>query len=106
MRTNSASLSAPAAAADRDIVIEHAVDDVRVRALGVRRWPIYASAPDAFEHVFGDRETCYVIEGEAHVTPAGGETFVFRQGDLATFPRGTRVYWDMPVRFRKHYRFG
>lgn len=86
--------------------MEPAAGRERLDALRVHDWPIYASGPDDFEHRFPHDETCYVVEGEVTVTPKGGQAFVFRKGDFATFPRGTVVRWDMRVRFRKHYRLG
>tara|TARA_B100000212_G_scaffold241503_1_gene184065 strand:- start:2618 stop:2737 length:120 start_codon:yes stop_codon:yes gene_type:complete len=36
------------------------------------------------------KETCLFLEGEVTVTPAGGQTVMFRAFDLVTFPAGMK----------------
>ncbi|HZV98908.1 MAG TPA: cupin domain-containing protein [Methylophilaceae bacterium] len=88
------------------ITVEHAPDDIRLRELGVTRWPTWSKEVSSFPWTYGEREIAYVLEGEVVVTPDGGQPVAFGAGDLVTFPAGMSCTWDVRKPLRKHYRFG
>ena len=88
----------------RAIAIERHPDAERLRTLGVERWPIWTKEVSEFPWEYDAEETCYVLEGQVTVTPAGGEPVVIGPGDLVTFPRGMRCMWRVETPIRKHYR--
>jgi len=47
-----------------------------------------------------------LLEGEVKLTPDGGETVKFCEGDLVVFPVGIKCTWAVHKAVRKHYRFG
>lgn len=48
--------------------------------------------------------TCYVVEGEAIITPDGGTPIFIRPGDLCVFRSGLRCTWNITSPMVKHYR--
>ncbi|MEJ2508549.1 MAG: cupin domain-containing protein [Gammaproteobacteria bacterium] len=89
-----------------DIAIEHQPDEQRLGGLGVRDWPIWTKEVSTFPWHYDDSETCYFLEGDVVVTPAGGEPVAMGKGDLVTFPAGMDCTWEVRSPVRKHYRFG
>ncbi|HEY6838679.1 MAG TPA: cupin domain-containing protein, partial [Geobacteraceae bacterium] len=59
-----------------------------------------------FPWTYGMSETCYFLDGEAVVTPEGGEPVCIGKGDLVIFPVGMSCTWHVQRPVRKHYRFG
>jgi uncharacterized cupin superfamily protein len=49
-------------------------------------------------------ESAYVLEGEIHVTPQGGEKVVIVAGDFVVFPKGLKTQWEVVKPLRKHYQ--
>ena len=88
------------------IIVVHSPGRAELERLGVFNWPIWEKEPSAFPWSYGDRETCYLLEGEITVTPDGGAPVRFGAGDLVTFPAGMSCYWEIGVAVRKHYSFG
>ena len=85
------------------IEIEHNPSPERLQQLGVRAWPTWAAGVSRFPWTYDLQEMCYVLEGEALVTPAGGGPVTVKAGDLATFPAGMACTWDVRRPLRKHY---
>jgi len=88
------------------IEIEKSPDEQRLTSLGVKSWPIWTKEQSEFPWHYDDTETCYFLEGEVEVTPAGGAPVVLGQGDLVTFPQGMDCTWKVRQPVRKHYTFG
>lgn len=89
-----------------EIIIEHQPDHARLHSLGVHDWPIWEKEASCFPWTYGEREICYLLEGDVEVTPDGGEAVRFGAGDLVIFPAGMSCEWLIHQAVRKHYRFG
>jgi hypothetical protein len=72
----------------------------------MQRCPTWEKEVSSFEWVYDEPETCYLLEGEAKVTTAAGETVAFGAGDLVRFPAGLQCRWTVLRPVRKHYRMG
>jgi uncharacterized cupin superfamily protein len=88
------------------ITVERKPTQETLAELGVSGWPTWAKEASTFPWTYDAKETCYFLEGEAIVTPDGGEPVRMGQGDLVTFPAGMSCVWEIRRPVRKHYRFG
>ncbi len=86
------------------IKVENNPDPARLQALRVKEWPIWSKEVSDFPWTYDGEETCYFLEGEVTVTPAGGEPVTMGTGDLVTFPNGMSCRWQITRPVRKHYR--
>jgi len=77
----------------------------RLAGLGVYQWPVWTKEASLFPWTYDSQETCYFLEGDATVTPEGGEPLRLGAGDLVIFPAGMRCTWQVHRRVRKHYTF-
>jgi hypothetical protein len=73
---------------------------------GAADWPIWTCDVSTFDWDYEDRETCYVLEGEAVVRTEDGAEVRFGAGDRVVFPKGLACTWEVIRPVRKHYRFG
>lgn len=89
-----------------EISVVHNPQEAVLEQLGVFEWPIWEKEASSFPWTYGDRETCYLLEGEVTVTPEGGAPVSFGAGDLVTFPAGMSCHWEISTAVRKHYNFG
>jgi uncharacterized cupin superfamily protein len=87
------------------IVKESRPSEERLAHLGVRQWPIWTKEVSTFPWTYDSEETCYFLEGEVTVTPAGGAPVRMGAGDLVIFPAGLRCTWEVHRPVRKHYTF-
>ncbi|WP_019509191.1 cupin domain-containing protein [Pleurocapsa sp. PCC 7319] len=78
----------------------------QLNQLGVFNWSIWEKEESEFPWTYGDRETCYFLEGDVVVTPDGGEPVTMGKGDLVTFPEGMPCTWKINKAVKKHYKFG
>ena len=88
-----------------DIKIERQIEHDKVDAQGVFGWPIWEKEVSTFPWTYDANETCYFLEGDATVTPDGGEPVTMGKGDLATFPVGMSCTWEIRQAVKKHYNF-
>jgi hypothetical protein len=88
-----------------DFWVEHNPSPAKLDVIGVDDWPIWTKEVSTFPWTYDRSETCYLLEGEAIVTPDGGQPVTIREGDLVTFPAGLSCTWDIRVPVRKHYNF-
>lgn len=88
------------------ILVEHNPSPMKLDVIGVYDWPIWNKEPSTFPWTYDQKETCYLLEGEAVVTPAGGTPVTIVEGDLVTFPAGMSCTWEIRQAVSKHYRFG
>lgn len=89
-----------------EILVEHAPAEEHLARLGVRGWPVWTKQPSTFPWEYDEPETCYFLDGDVVVTPAGGAPVRVGKGDLVTFPAGMSCTWEVRSAVRKHYRFG
>jgi hypothetical protein len=88
------------------IKIERQADQAKLNELGVFTWPAWSKGVSEFPWTYDEAETCYFLEGDVVVTPAGGEAVQVGKGDLVTFPAGMSCTWDIRATVKKHYQFG
>jgi uncharacterized cupin superfamily protein len=88
------------------ILVEHNPSPMKLDVIGVYDWPTWSKEPSTFPWTYDRKETCYFLEGEAVVTPAGGQPVTLVEGDLVIFPAGMTCTWEIRQPVTKHYRFG
>jgi len=88
------------------IQVDRHPDREELERRGVFLWEVWSKGVSVFPWTYDDREVCYLLEGEAEVTPAGGEPVSIGAGDLVTFPRGLSCTWEVRRPVRKHYDVG
>ncbi len=89
----------------KEIKIERAPAEARLKELGVPGWPTWEKEVSTFPWTYDTIESCFFIEGEVIVTPDGGEAVPVGKGDLVTFPLGLSCTWQVRKPVKKHYRF-
>ncbi len=85
------------------ITIEHNPSPMKLEAMYVDSWPIWRKEPSTFDWTYDTKEMAYILEGEAVVTPAGGEPVTIKARDLVNFPKGMSCTWVVTKAMRKHY---
>lgn len=78
----------------------------KLNDMGVFNWSVWEKEASEFPWTYDDAETCYFLEGDAVVTPDGGESVSMGKGDLVTFPAGMSCTWKIIKAVKKHYIFG
>jgi uncharacterized protein len=73
--------------------------------LGVDGWGVWEKEPSEFPWSYEEKETCYILEGEAEVSYLGRKA-AFKAGDLVVFPKGIDCVWKIRKRIRKRYLLG
>lgn len=86
------------------ITIEHNPTPMKLDAMGVYDWPIWSKGVATFPWSYSVREICYILEGEAIVTPAGGVPVTITELDLVNFAAGLDCTWEIVKPIKKHYR--
>ncbi|KAH9627446.1 hypothetical protein KSS87_006137 [Heliosperma pusillum] len=67
------------------------------------RW---SGQPGKMPWTFEGEETMYLLEGKVKVSVDGHEgSFEIGAGDLAVFPKGMKITWDVLEAVNKHYYF-
>lgn len=69
-------------------------------------WDIWDKQPSEFEWHYDEKETCYILLGEAMVTDTKGNTIHFGPGDWVEFPKGLHCTWKISKAIKKRYFFG
>ncbi|MBU1084217.1 MAG: cupin domain-containing protein [Candidatus Omnitrophota bacterium] len=83
------------------------IDDSEIEKRGIRSWPVWEKGVSKFDWSYGEKETCYILEGRARVMSSDGqEKIEFAQGDLVTFSEDLECRWDIIEPIKKHYRMG
>jgi uncharacterized cupin superfamily protein len=88
------------------IHVERNPSPAKLDVIGVYDWPIWTKEVSTFAWHYETREVCYFLEGEAIVTPEGGEPVALERGDFVTFPAGMSCTWEIRAAVRKHYDLG
>ena len=86
-----------------EMTIEHNVTPVKLDAMNVDCWPIWTKEVSTFEWTYDADEMCYILEGEAIITPTDSETVTIQRGDLVQFPAGMSCTWQITEDIEKHY---
>ena len=88
------------------ITVEHHVSPAKLDTLAVDAWPIWQKEVSTFDWHYDQDEICYLLEGEAIITPAdGGDAVTIQRGDLVHFPAGLACTWQITEAIEKHYTF-
>ncbi len=85
------------------ITIEHNPSPMKLDAMGVYDWPIWGKEASTFPWSYETREICYILEGEAIVTPDGGAPLTIKRRDLVNFSAGLKCTWEIIKPIKKHY---
>ena len=80
-------------------------DEMKLRETGVFSWPVWEKEVSEFPWMYNMEEVCYILEGEATITPENGRPVTIKHGDLVSFPRGMKCRWEITSPIRKHYDF-
>lgn len=89
------------------ILIEKDPSPMKLDVMGVEDWDIWEKTVSEFDWEYPQTETCYLLQGEAKITPAdGGAPVTIEAGDLVTFLAGLSCHWRITAPIRKHYRLG
>ncbi|HOF21823.1 MAG TPA: cupin domain-containing protein [Bacteroidales bacterium] len=87
------------------IHVEKATEEKLAR-LNVRSWPVWTKEVSEFPWKYDEAETCYILEGDVEVIPAGGQAVRIGKGDFVVFSSGLECIWKVHSPVRKHYKFG
>lgn len=87
------------------IIVDSSPSKDKLNALGVSNWSVWEKEVSTFPLDFGMTESAYILEGEIHVTPEGGEKVYLKLGDFVIFPKGLKTQWEVITPLRKHYQY-
>jgi uncharacterized cupin superfamily protein len=87
------------------ITVERNISLAKLDAMGVDAWPVWTKEVSKFDWKYEQTEVCYILEGEAIVTPEDGEPMTINEGDFVTFTAGLSCVWEVTVPIKKHYTF-
>lgn len=87
------------------ILVEKNASSMKLEVMGVYDWATWEKEISEFPWTYQMMETCYIIDGEAIVTPDGGEPVKIERGDLVIFPKGMSCTWKIIEPVEKHYNF-
>jgi len=88
------------------ILVEHHASPAKLDIMGVYDWPVWEKEVSTFPWTYDKQETCYILEGEAVITPDdGSEPVTIEEGDLVIFPAGLSCTWEIIEDIEKHYQF-
>ncbi len=71
-----------------------------------KSWGNWSKEPSKFDYSYDERETCYILEGEAEVSDKAGNKISFKKGDWVVFYPGLECVWDIKKTIKKKYNFG
>ena len=69
-------------------------------------WDTWIREPSEFTWHYDEKETCYILEGNAKVTDKQGNSIEFGPGDWVEFEQGLECRWTITRTIQKKYRFG
>lgn len=89
------------------IHVEHNVSQDKLDEMKITDWPVWEKDVSEFPWSYGEKETCYILEGKAEVISDGSDEAVsFGKGDLVIFPQRLSCVWKIIEPVKKHYKFG
>jgi len=71
-----------------------------------KNWDTWTKEASVFPWSYAEKETCYILEGDATVTDKQGNSINFKQGDWVEFETGLECTWKINKSIRKKYKFG
>lgn len=69
-------------------------------------WGTWSKGISEFPWQFSDKETCYILEGQATVVDGKGNEISFSKGDWVEFEKGLSCTWKITKAINKLYDFG
>ena len=66
-------------------------------------WGTWEKEASKFPWYYDAKETCYILEGEAKVYDAAGNTIHFGKGDWVEFEKGLECTWEITSPIKKKY---
>jgi uncharacterized cupin superfamily protein len=69
-------------------------------------WDIWKKEESEFEWYYEERETCYIIRGQACVNDNSGNKICFKAGEMVRFEKGLKCRWKITKQIEKRYYFG
>ena len=66
--------------------------------------PLWEHHPAKFNWKYNEKESCYIIDGEAIIVTSC-ESIIISKGDFLIFPEGLKCTWEILKTIRKHYYF-
>lgn len=69
-------------------------------------WGIWSKEVSEFPWHYDEKETCYILEGQAFVIDDKGNEISFTKGDWVEFEQGLSCTWKITSDIRKKYKFG
>lgn len=88
------------------ILVERDPSPMKLEVMHVEQWDIWERGVSRFPWTYDATETCFVLEGEAVVTPDNGDPVTISAGDLVVFMAGLSCVWEITKPIRKHYKTG
>ncbi|KAL9234384.1 hypothetical protein vseg_009264 [Gypsophila vaccaria] len=86
------------------VMIEKNPPKSKLDQLGVTSWSKWSGQPGKIPWTFAAEETMYLLEGKVQVSVDGHEgSFDIEAGDLAVFPKGMKITFDVLEAVNKHY---
>lgn len=79
--------------------------DKQLEEMQVTTWETWSCPVSTFPWHYDEKETCYIITGQASVA-GGGHTVEFGPGDMVIFPAGLSCVWTVTAPIKKHYKMG
>ena len=70
-----------------------------------KNWGTWSKEISEFPWTYDEKETCYILDGEATVSSKNG-SITFREGDWVVFENGLECVWKITKTIRKKYKFG
>lgn len=89
-----------------EILVERSPSPMKLDVMHVEDWETWEKDVSKFPWSYDQTETCYIIAGEAVITPDDGEPVTIQEGDLVTFLAGLTCTWEIQKPIRKHYKIG
>ncbi|NPA45489.1 MAG: DUF861 domain-containing protein [Chlorobi bacterium] len=69
-------------------------------------WGTWEKEVSEFPWEYSDKETCYILDGEAEVISDKGKKITFKKGDWVEFEEGLKCTWKITKDIKKKYMFG
>ena len=88
------------------ILVESDPSPMKLEVLGVDEWEIAVREPATFTREYDHTETCYILAGEACITPRNGDPVWVGEGDLVTLLPGLVCTWFIRTPTRTRVRVG
>ncbi len=88
------------------ILVEQDPSPMKLDVMHVEQWALWEKEVSRFPWTYDATETCYVVEGEAVVTPDNGDPVTISAGDLVVFMAGLSCVWEIKKPISKHYKMG